>query len=101
LEDNNKHCSDSRFLSEELVDLTGQSILLISEADQLEILGQVFRPVFCGKVVRVTKDTVTLYPVQIRMHNAPEFSFPTPLRFPIYKLVMVAPFDCAVRFPLT
>lgn len=101
MHDQNKSCPKHKGLSEECKGFIGKSVLLITSGEQLQILGQVFRPIFCGKVTRVTEDTVTLFPVQIRMHNAPEFVFPTPLIFNHDRIVVVAPFDCDVRFPLT
>lgn len=81
-------------------DLRGQSILLTMFSDQLNILGQVFRPIFCGKVVKVTNGFITLEPVIIKMSNAPFFKFPTPLSFPIERIVNFVPFDCETRFSI-
>lgn len=75
-------------------DMLGKNILLITESDQLSILGQTFRPIFCGKVVEVTNGFVTLNPVTIKMHNAPFFKFPTPLSFPMEHIAVFTPFDC-------
>ena len=91
---------ETKGIYEELKGFINHNILLITEASQLNILGQVFRPIFCGKVVKVTKGTVTLFPVQIRMPQAPEFKFPTPLVFPLTNIAMFVPFDCDIRFPL-
>jgi len=85
----------------ELKCFLNRDILLIGQDEQLSILGQAFRPVYCGKVTRVTDSVVTLFPVQIRMPQAPEFQFPTPLSFPIDKIAMFTPFDCSVLFSLT
>lgn len=78
----------------------GKSILITMTADQLNILGQTFRPIFCGTVTTVTDGYITLDPVIIRMHNAPFFPFPTPLSFPIEKISNFLPFDCQTRFPI-
>ena len=86
---------------DELKCFVNRNILIIGESAQLSILGQAFRPIYCGKVTRVTSSVVTLFPVQIRMPQAPEFNFPTPLSFPINKIAMFTPFDCSIRFPLT
>ena len=75
-------------------DMLGKNILLITESDQLSILGQTFRPIFCGRVVEVTNGFVTLNPVTIKMHNAPFFKFPTPLSFPMEHIAVFTPFDC-------
>lgn len=95
------NCMQNVHISDELKRFLNRSILLIGRSAQLNILGQVFRPIYCGKVIRVTKSVVTLFPVQIRMPQAPEFNFPTPLNFPMNKIAMFTPFDCDVRFPLT
>lgn len=90
-----------KHIYQELKCFLHRNILLIGQDEQLSILGQAFRPIYCGKVTRVTDSVVTLFPVQIRMPQAPEFKFPTPLNFPIDKIGMFTPFDCSVRFSLT
>jgi hypothetical protein len=96
-----QHHGEHKYIYKELKCFINRNILLITEANQLNILGQVFRPIFCGKVIKVTKGTVTLFPVQVRMPQAPEFKFPTPLVFPLANLALFVPFDCDIRFPLT
>jgi hypothetical protein len=81
-------------------DLKGESILLVTKRQQLSILGQTFRPIFCGKVAEVTNGYITLDPVNIKMHNAPYYKFPTPLSFPIEHISLFTPFDCERRLPL-
>lgn len=81
-------------------DILGECVLLVTEKDQLNILGQTFRPIFCGKVVDVTNGFITLYPVNIKMHNAPYFTFPTPLNFPMEHIAHFTIFDCNQRLPL-
>ncbi|WP_254797976.1 hypothetical protein [Bacillus sp. NH11B] len=82
------------------VDLLGKNILLSTRSDQLSILGQTFRPIFTGKIVRVTDGFITLYPVIIKMNNAPFFQFPTPLNFAIEMIAFFLPFDPNTRFPI-
>ncbi len=82
------------------VDLLGKNILLSTRSDQLNILGQTFRPIFTGKLVRVTDGFITLYPVIIKMNNAPFFQFPTPLNFAIEMIAFFLPFDPDTRFPI-
>ncbi|MBO1582819.1 hypothetical protein K4569_18295 [Bacillus bingmayongensis] len=82
------------------VDLLGKNILLTTRSDQLNILGQTFRPIFTGKIVRVTDGFITLYPVIIKMNNAPFFQFPTPLNFAIEMIAFFLPFDPNTRFPI-
>ena len=70
----------------------GDTILLVTESKQLSILGQTFRPIFAGKVVKVTNGFITLDPVIIKMHNAPFYKFPTPLSFPMEHISVFTPF---------
>jgi hypothetical protein len=87
---------------EELQKLIGDSILIVTESDQLNLFGQTFRPIFCGTIIRVTQGDVTLFPVNIKMINAPFFQFPTPLSIPLEKIAHFTPnFDCNERIPLT
>ncbi|ARU62040.1 hypothetical protein CBW65_14260 [Tumebacillus avium] len=81
-------------------DLLGQEILLTTVSDQLNIMGQTFRPIFCGRLVEVTDGIITLDPVIIKMNNAPFHRFPTPLQFPIERISNFLPFDCGTRFPI-
>lgn len=81
-------------------ELLNKSVMLVTMRDQLNILGQTFRPIFCGTVVDVTNGFVTLDPVNIKMHNAPFFTFPTPLSFPMEHIALFTPFDCSRRIPL-
>ena len=81
-------------------DVLGESVLLVLKSTQLNILGQTFRPIFCGKVVEVTNGTITLYPANIKMSNAPQYIFPTPLTFPIERIALFTEFDCEKRLPL-
>lgn len=80
-------------------EILGESVLLVTKRDQLNILGQTFRPIFCGKVVNVTNGFITLYPVNIKMHNAPQFIFPTPLSFPMEHIALFTLFDCKQSLP--
>lgn len=86
----------------ELQELIGESILLITESDQLNIFGQTFRPVFCGTIFEVEQGHLTLFPVNIKLVNAPFFNFPTPLSIPLEKIAHFTPdFDCNERIPIT
>jgi len=97
-----KESSSSSLLPENSLfgDILGESVLLVLESAQLNILGQTFRPVFCGEVVEVTNGFITLYPANIKMSNAPEFIFPTPLKFPIEHIALFTEFDCDTRISL-
>lgn len=81
-------------------DMLGRDILLTMVSDQLNILGQTFRPIFCGTVKTVTDGFLTLWPAIIKMNNAPFHRFPTPLNFPLERISTFVPFNCQTRFPI-
>ena len=86
----------------ELQKLIGQNILIVTESDQLNLFGQTFRPIFCGKIIDVQLGSITLFPVNIKIVNAPFYQFPTPLSIPLEKIAHFTPdFDCNERIPLT
>ena len=87
-------------LANELAGFMNQSLLVILDDNQLNILNQVFRPIFCGMVTEVTHEYVVLRQVNIKMSNAPEFVFPTPLIIPLINIVWFTPFDPSIRFSL-
>ncbi|AGK55893.1 hypothetical protein [Bacillus sp. 1NLA3E] len=80
--------------------ILGKEILLVTQVAQLNILGQTFRPIFTGKVTKVTNGYITLDPAIIKMHNAPFFRFPTPLNFPMEHIALFTPFDSSTRLPI-
>jgi hypothetical protein len=88
--------TDNRLFS----DVLGKDILLTTVSEQLNILGQVFRPIFCGKVTEVTHSYVTLDPVIIKLNNAPFFKFSTPLSFPFERIANFVLFNPETRFPI-
>ncbi|MFT4412454.1 hypothetical protein ACLM5H_01215 [Fredinandcohnia humi] len=89
-------------LFRDLADMIGEDILIITESTQLNILGQTFRPIFCGTIAEVEVGHITLDPITIKMVNAPFFQFPLPLSIPIEKIVaLTSDFDCDTVFPLT
>ncbi|MGO4886392.1 hypothetical protein ACJ2A9_01425 [Anaerobacillus sp. MEB173] len=89
-------------LLRELQALIGENILIVTESDQLNLFGQTFRPIFCGKISDVQQGHLTLFPVNIKIVNAPFFNFPTPLSIPLEKIAHFTPdFDCDARLPLT
>ncbi|MFS0689355.1 hypothetical protein AB1K89_08940 [Sporosarcina sp. 179-K 8C2 HS] len=82
--------------------LKGEELLVITKATQLNLLGQVFRPIFAGTVSDVQEGHLTLSPVIIKMVNAPFYRFPFPLSIPLEQIVSYStdvPSDMA--FPLT
>ncbi|TRZ40699.1 hypothetical protein CEQ21_03165 [Niallia circulans] len=80
--------------------LVGTSILVVTDEDQLNILGQTFRPIFTGTVSEVTNGYLTLNPAIIKMSNAPFYQFPTPLSIPLEKISWFTPWDPERRLPL-
>jgi len=72
---------------EDLAKLMGKDMLVITRAMQLNLLGQVFRPVFHGKVSDVQGGHLTLSPVIIKMVNAPFYEFPFPLSIPLDQII--------------
>ena len=86
--------------NELFLEMKGKNVLLVTASNQLSILGQTFRPIFCGRVVEVTNGFITLDPVNIKMANAPFYKFPTPLSFPMEHIAVFTPFDCSRKIPL-
>ena len=82
------------------LDMLGKDILLVLDAVQLNILGQVFRPIFTGRVTEVTNGSITLDPVIIKMNTAPFYEFPTPLSFPMENIIYFMPFDPKTNIPI-
>ena len=80
--------------------LMGETVLLVTQSKQLNILGQTFKPIFTGRLVAVNNGFITLEPAIIKMQNAPFFKFPTPLSFPIENIVVITPFDLDRKIPL-
>ncbi|WP_075620253.1 hypothetical protein [Paenisporosarcina indica] len=74
-------------LYEELRKQLGEEILVITRAVQLNLLGQVFRPIFAGTIADVQQGHLTLSPVIIKMVNAPFYNFPFPLSIPFEQIV--------------
>lgn len=88
-------------LANELAEYMGDCVLMVLNANQLNILNQVFRPIMCGQLVEVADEYLVLHNVNIKMSNAPEYIFPTDLVIPLMNVVwFTAPFDCSVRFSL-
>ncbi len=86
----------------DLTNMIGEEILIVSQAPQLNLLGQTFRPIFCGTISEVEPGHLTLFPVIIKMVNAPFFEFPTPLSIPFEKIsAFTAEFDCDTVFSIT
>lgn len=95
----NESCEDDLF--KEFTEMIGEELLIVTEAAQLNLLGQTFRPIFVGPLVEVETGFITLFPATIKILNAPFFKFPTPLSIPLEKIAHFTPdFDSDTRFPL-
>lgn len=89
-------------LYREFENLIGEEILIVTETSQLNLLGQTFRPVFCGTVNEVEPGHITLFPITIKMINAPFFQFPTPISIPLEKIAaFTAEWDCDTIFSIS
>ena len=75
---------DNLFL--ELRKLIGEEILVITRSVQLNLLGQVFRPIFAGVISEVHQGHLTLSPCIIKMINAPFYISPFPLSIPFEQI---------------
>ncbi len=78
----------------------GENTMVVLKANQLNILNQVFRPIFVGKIEEVSEEFVLMKDVNIKMNQAPEFVFPTPLMIPLNQIAWYVPFDPATRISL-
>lgn len=75
-----------------LEELLGKNVMVTLAANQLNILGQTFSPIFTGNLQEVRGGSIKLNPVIVKMLNAPNHFFSTPLSFPIKSIVEIAPF---------
>ena len=78
--------SSEKSLYNELKDLKGKELLVITKAAQLDLFGQVFRPIFSGTISEVHRGHITLSPVILKMINSPFFKFPIPLCIPFEQI---------------
>ncbi|MFC4354228.1 hypothetical protein ACFO0S_03965 [Chryseomicrobium palamuruense] len=82
--------------------MIGESILVVTRSDQLNLFGQTFRPVFAGTLREVGEGHLTLDPVTIKMVTAPFFQFPVPLSIPLENIAhFTRKFAPDKVFPLT
>ena len=76
------------------------SIMFILRPTQLNILGQVFRPILTGNIENLTDQFVVLCNVNIKMSNSPEFIFPTSIVIPLNQIVTFFEFNPNERLPI-
>jgi hypothetical protein len=69
----------------------GKHISLTLRANQLTFLNQQIRPIFNGKVVKVTNGYITLDSVTLSLPNQLDYTFQTPLHFPIERISNFTP----------
>ncbi|WP_421385117.1 hypothetical protein ACOJQI_10235 [Bacillus salacetis] len=97
---NNRQPEDRLF--RDLTALMGKEVLIVTHATQLNLLGQTFRPIFCGTIADVGRGHVTLEPVVFKMVNAPFYEFPMPISIPLEKIASLSSdIRCDTVFPLT
>lgn len=87
-------------LARELARHLDTDLMIVLKSNQLNILNQVFRPIMVGRLVKVTDEFAKFETVNIRMNQAPEFIFPTPLLIPLHQIAWYTPFDPDVRISL-
>jgi hypothetical protein len=89
-------------LFRDLLESLGGEVLIVTQCPQLNLLGQNFRPVFCGTISEIEDGHITLYPVIIKMVNAQFYENPFPLSIPLEKIAhFTTNFDCGTRFPIS
>ncbi|WP_404406141.1 hypothetical protein [Jeotgalibacillus malaysiensis] len=88
--------------AKELGMLIGESVLVVTKSDQLNLFGQTFRPIFVGTLREVGEGHLTLDPVTVKMVTAPFFQFPVPLSIPLENIAhFTRNFAADKVFPLT
>lgn len=95
----NKQCCKNN-KKDEFEKYLGKELLVSLKASQLSILNQTFRPLMVAKLEKFDNENIYLENVNIRMQNAPEFVFPTPLIVPIEQIAWYMEFDRSIRFAL-
>ncbi|WP_246938572.1 hypothetical protein [Bacillus pinisoli] len=86
----------------DLKEMIGEQILVITQTSQLNLLGQTFRPIFCGEISEVEAGHITLFPVIIKFVNAPFYENPFPISIPLEKISQFTTnFDCDTRFSIS
>lgn len=71
----------------DLQKMIGEEVIIITKSVQLNLLGQVFRPIFTGVISEAHQGHLTLSPIIIKMVNAPFYKFPFPLSIPYEQIV--------------
>ena len=95
-----KNSEDDFNLAEELRKRRNKNIVLVLKPEQINILGQVFRPIFSGNIVELTDSYLVMEKVNMKISSAPEFIFPTSLTIPLNQIAVFFQYDSNKRFPL-
>ncbi|WP_227936504.1 hypothetical protein [Alkalihalobacillus deserti] len=66
--------------------IVGKEIQLTLRANEITFLNKQIRPLFSGKVVQVTNGYITLDPVAVSLSELNQYTFQTPLHFPIDRI---------------
>lgn len=85
---------------ESLEHYLGKELLFSLKASQLSILNQTFRPLMVAELVKIENGYLYFEHVNIKMQNAPEFEFPTPLVIPIKQIAWFMEFRRDIRFSI-
>lgn len=92
---------DNESITEEsLKSYLGKELLFSLKASQLSILNQTFRPLMVAILDRIDSEYLYFKHVNIKMQNAPEFEFPTPLMIPIKQIAWFMEFHRDIRFSI-
>ena len=92
---------EEKEITKELLESFRKKELLFSlKPAQLSILNQTFRPLMVAVLDDVSSDYVYLKHVNIKMQNAQEFVFPTPLVIPIKQIAWFMEFDRSIRISI-
>lgn len=78
----------------------GKELLFSLQSSQLSILNQTFRPLMVAVLDHVDSDYLYFRHVNIKMQNAPEFEFPTPLTIPKKQVAWFMEFQRDIRFSI-
>ena len=78
----------------------GKELLFSLKASQVSILNQTFRPLMVAELYKIEEGYLYFKRVNIKMQNAPEFEFPTPLVIPITQIAWFTEFNRDIRFSI-
>lgn len=78
----------------------GKNVTLVLRPLQVNLLGQVFRPIVGGRVRLLRPHLVLLNPAILKIPTAPNHRFPTPLAIPLNQIASVLPLPGDAVFPL-